>query len=81
MEEEVEVCAFHDVGISYTRGWWRQQGGDSGWVLTLAESGCTRTTQLDPPGVYALDGMLKYGEKHAQCPYFTARRIFGGCSE
>jgi len=24
------------------------------------------------PGVYTLDGMLKYGEKHTQCPHFTA---------
>ena len=52
--EEVEVCVFHDVGISYSCGWWRQQGGHSGWVLTLVESGCTRTTQLDSAwGLYA----------------------------
>ena len=30
---------------------------------------------LVPPGVFTLDGMLKYGEKHKQCPYFSARRM------
>ncbi|PWW72742.1 DNA repair helicase RAD3 [Tuber magnatum] len=35
---------------------------------------------LIPPGVYTLDGMLKYGEKHTQCPYFTARRMMPFCN-
>ena len=30
---------------------------------------------LIPPGVYTLDGMMKYGEENKQCPYFTARRM------
>lgn len=30
---------------------------------------------LVPPGVFTLDGMLKYGEEHKQCPYFSARRM------
>ena len=30
---------------------------------------------LVPPGVFTLDGMLKYGEQHKQCPYFSARRM------
>lgn len=30
---------------------------------------------LVPPGVFTLDGMLKYGEQHTQCPYFSARRM------
>lgn len=30
---------------------------------------------LIPPGVWTLDGMLKYGEQQKQCPYFTARRM------
>lgn len=30
---------------------------------------------LIPPGVYTLDGMMKYGEDNKQCPYFTARRM------
>ena len=35
---------------------------------------------LVPPGVFTLDGMLKYGEKHKQCPYFSARRMVGSSS-
>ena len=30
---------------------------------------------LVPPGVFTLDGLLKYGEDHKQCPYFSARRM------
>ncbi|KAM0100746.1 TFIIH/NER complex ATP-dependent 5'-3' DNA helicase subunit [Aspergillus fumigatus] len=30
---------------------------------------------LVPPGVFTLDGLLKYGEEHKQCPYFSARRM------
>jgi len=30
---------------------------------------------LIPPGVWTLDGLLKYGEQQKQCPYFTARRM------
>lgn len=30
---------------------------------------------LIPPGVFTLDGLLKYGEEHKQCPYFSARRM------
>lgn len=30
---------------------------------------------LVPPGVFTLDGLLKYGEQHKQCPYFSARRM------
>jgi DNA excision repair protein ERCC-2 len=30
---------------------------------------------LIPPGVFTLDGLLKYGEEQKQCPYFTARRM------
>lgn len=35
---------------------------------------------LIPPGVWTLDGMLKYGEDHKQCPYFTARRMMPFCN-
>ncbi|KAL7273618.1 TFIIH/NER complex ATP-dependent 5'-3' DNA helicase subunit [Rhizina undulata] len=35
---------------------------------------------LIPPGVYTLDGMIRYGEKHTQCPYFTARRMMPFCN-
>jgi DNA excision repair protein ERCC-2 len=30
---------------------------------------------LIPPGVFTLDGMMRYGEENKQCPYFTARRM------
>lgn len=30
---------------------------------------------LVPPGVFTLDGLLRYGEDHKQCPYFSARRM------
>ncbi|KAF2244857.1 TFIIH basal transcription factor complex helicase-like protein subunit [Trematosphaeria pertusa] len=35
---------------------------------------------LIPPGVWTLDGMLKYGEEQKQCPYFTARRMMPYCN-
>lgn len=35
---------------------------------------------LIPPGVWTLDGMLRYGEEQKQCPYFTARRMMPFCN-
>ena len=35
---------------------------------------------LVPPGVFTLDGMLKYGEDHKQCPYFSIRRMMPYCN-
>ncbi|KKK14740.1 hypothetical protein ARAM_005453, partial [Aspergillus rambellii] len=35
---------------------------------------------LIPPGVFTLDGLLKYGEQHKQCPYFSARRMMPFCN-
>ena len=35
---------------------------------------------LVPPGVFTLDGLLKYGEEHKQCPYFSARRMMSFCN-
>ena len=35
---------------------------------------------LVPNGVLTFDGILKYGEKHKQCPYFTARRMMPFCN-
>jgi DNA excision repair protein ERCC-2 len=35
---------------------------------------------LIPPGVFTFDGLLKYGEQHKQCPYFTARRMMSYCN-
>jgi DNA excision repair protein ERCC-2 len=33
-----------------------------------------------PPGVFTIDGMLKYGEAHKQCPYFSVRRMMPFCN-
>ncbi|RMJ24482.1 dna repair helicase [Aspergillus sp. HF37] len=35
---------------------------------------------LVPPGVFTLDALLKYGEDHKQCPYFSARRMMPFCN-
>jgi DNA excision repair protein ERCC-2 len=35
---------------------------------------------LIPNGVWTFDGILKYGEEHKQCPYFTARRMMQYCN-
>ncbi|KAI1472022.1 putative excision repair protein rhp3 [Daldinia caldariorum] len=35
---------------------------------------------LIPNGVWTLDGLLKYGEQHKQCPYFTSRRMMQYCN-
>ncbi|EZF34785.1 general transcription and DNA repair factor IIH helicase subunit [Trichophyton mentagrophytes] len=37
-------------------------------------------SNLVPPGVFTLDGLLKYGEQHKQCPYFSARRMMPYCN-
>ncbi|KAH7021063.1 DNA repair helicase [Microdochium trichocladiopsis] len=35
---------------------------------------------LIPNGVWTFDDLLKYGESHKQCPYFTARRMMQYCN-
>ncbi|KXJ89685.1 DNA repair helicase [Microdochium bolleyi] len=35
---------------------------------------------LVPNGVWTFDDLLKYGESHKQCPYFTARRMMQYCN-
>ncbi|KAK0635096.1 hypothetical protein B0T17DRAFT_482218 [Bombardia bombarda] len=35
---------------------------------------------LIPNGVWTFDGLLRYGEQHKQCPYFTARRMMQFCN-
>jgi hypothetical protein len=30
---------------------------------------------LIPNGVWTFESLLRYGEQHKQCPYFTARRM------
>ncbi|KAM0277973.1 hypothetical protein ACHAQH_005427 [Verticillium albo-atrum] len=35
---------------------------------------------LIPNGVWTFDGLLRYGEQHKQCPYFTSRRMMQYCN-
>ncbi|KAI9744961.1 MAG: DNA-dependent ATPase of the nucleotide excision repair factor 4 complex [Claussenomyces sp. TS43310] len=35
---------------------------------------------LIPNGVWTLDGIMRYGEQHKQCPYFTSRRMMSFCN-
>ncbi|RKU42904.1 DNA-dependent ATPase of the nucleotide excision repair factor 4 complex [Coniochaeta pulveracea] len=35
---------------------------------------------LIPNGIWTFDGLLRYGEQHKQCPYFTARRMMQFCN-
>ncbi|KAK7722070.1 TFIIH/NER complex ATP-dependent 5'-3' DNA helicase subunit [Diaporthe eres] len=35
---------------------------------------------LIPNGVWTFEGLLRYGEQHKQCPYFTARRMMQFCN-
>jgi DNA excision repair protein ERCC-2 len=35
---------------------------------------------LIPNGIWTLDGLLRYGEQHKQCPYFTSRRMMQYCN-
>lgn len=65
--EDVELCIYHEVGVLAP-----------GFVF-----GCLLFKNLDllephnlvPPGVFTLDALIKYGEEHKQCPYFSARRM------
>lgn len=44
-------------------------------LITLQNLDLLEPHNLVPPGVFTLDGLLKYGENHKQCPYFSARRM------
>ncbi|ODQ65593.1 DNA repair helicase [Nadsonia fulvescens var. elongata DSM 6958] len=35
---------------------------------------------LIPQGVFTFDDVLKYGQEHKQCPYFTVRRMMAFCN-
>jgi DNA excision repair protein ERCC-2 len=67
--EDVELCIYHDVG-PYDQV--RLGTAKNPQNLDLLEP-----HNLIPPGVWTLDGMLRYGEQQKQCPYFTARRMVG----
>ena len=65
--EEVDVCIYHDVR---SRGCGLVELADILENLDLLEP-----HNLVPSGVFTIDGMLKYGEQHKQCPYFSVRRM------
>lgn len=67
--EDVDLCIYHDVRCivfisTFVSAYSYQQN------LDLLEP-----HNLVPSGVFTLDGLLKYGEEHKQCPYFSARRM------
>ena len=66
--EDVELCIYHDV-CPYDKV---ALGTASKHLQNLD---LLEPHNLIPPGVWTLDGMLRYGEQHKQCPYFTARRM------
>jgi len=71
--EEVEVCVFHNVGISCSRGWWRREGGGSGWVLALVESGYVSYMVCDS-GYSSTTCLLNYStraKRFVRCPFYT----------
>ena len=67
--EDVDLCIYHDVR----------------YIVFFSPFVCAYSLQqnldllephnLVPSGVFTLDGLLKYGEEHKQCPYFSARRM------
>lgn len=66
--ENVDLCIYHDVRIAFLT----ESGSpaDAFQNLDLLEP-----HNLVPPGVFTLDGLIRYGEDHKQCPYFSARRM------
>lgn len=72
--EDVELCVYHDVGCSSVL-LWRSQSTDR--HVARQNLDLLEPHNLIPPGVYTFDGLLKYCEKHTQCPYFSARRMVG----
>ncbi|OBT53970.1 DNA repair helicase rad15 [Pseudogymnoascus sp. 24MN13] len=71
----------------------RCRGLTAGFVKDKKEKGedvelCTYHENLDllephdliPNGVWTLDGIMRYGEEHKQCPYFTSRRMMPFCN-
>ncbi|EHA50547.1 DNA-dependent ATPase of the nucleotide excision repair factor 4 complex [Pyricularia oryzae] len=71
----------------------RCRGLTAGFVKEKKEKGedvelCVYHDNLDllephnliPNGVWTLEGLLRYGEEHKQCPYFTSRRMMQYCN-
>ncbi|KAH0559625.1 DNA-dependent ATPase of the nucleotide excision repair factor 4 complex [Trichoglossum hirsutum] len=70
--EDVELCVYHDVC--------RLGGITLGLAKRSQNLDLLEPHNLIPPGVWTLDGMLRYGEQQKQCPYFTARRMMPFCN-
>lgn len=70
--ENVDVCVYHDVS-DLRIPWPPCFIVEANW--TLQNLDLLEPHNLIPNGVWTFDGILKYGEEHKQCPYFTARRM------
>ncbi|WEW54913.1 TFIIH/NER complex ATP-dependent 5'-3' DNA helicase subunit [Emydomyces testavorans] len=55
----------------------KEKGEDVELCLYHENLDLLEPSNLVPPGVFTLDGLLRYGEEHKQCPYFSARRMVG----
>ena len=62
---------------AYTMMYDYHVGPDELILLTEQNLDLLEPHNLVPSGVFTLDGMLKYGEQHKQCPYFSVRRMVG----
>ena len=58
----------------------RERGEDVDLCIYHENLDLLESHNLIPPGVWTLDNLLKYGEDHKQCPYFTARRMMPFCN-
>lgn len=68
--ENVDVCVYHDVSLAEPRFPYPFHAEPMIQNLDLLEP-----HNLIPNGVWSFDDMIRYGEEHKQCPYFTARRM------
>jgi DNA excision repair protein ERCC-2 len=58
----------------------KEQGEDVQLCIYHENLDLLEPHNLIPPGVWTLDGLLRYGEQQKQCPYFTARRMMPFCN-
>lgn len=74
--EQVDLCSYHDVRCRDPKTVLRTCSKIRG-ILTLFHQNLDllEPHNLIPNGVWTFDSVLKYGEEHKQCPYFTVRRM------
>ncbi|EAS32353.3 DNA repair helicase rad15 [Coccidioides immitis RS] len=58
----------------------KEKGEDVELCLYHENLDLLEPSNLVPPGVFTLDGLIRYGEQHKQCPYFSARRMMPFCN-